>query len=202
MRHTPLLSGGLVLAALLVLGISSPASAHDSLVSSSPAAGERRATAPTEVELVFSDEVLPVGAAVLVVDAAGTDWVSGDLAIDRNTVTVPLSSGMPEAGYQVRWRVVSGDGHPISAIIPFAIGDAEPLTATAPEPADPTSSADADAAPSEAPSEASQMWTTVAIGAAGAVAAVGIYAAVLTIHRRRAVRAGGTTRHTDSQEHS
>lgn len=196
MRHTPLLSGGLVLTALLVLGISSPASAHDSLVSSSPAVGEQLATAPTQVELVFSDDVLPVGAAVLVVDAAGTDWVSGDVAIDRNTVTVPLSSGMPEAGYQVRWRVVSGDGHPISAIIPFAIGDAEPLTVTAPEPTDSTSSADA------APSEASQVWTTVAIGAAGALSAVGIYAAVLTIHRRRAARAGGTSRPTDSQEHS
>lgn len=196
MRHTTLLSGGVVLTALLVLGISSPASAHDSLVSSSPAVGEQLATAPTQVELVFSDDVLPVGAAVLVVDAAGTDWVSGDVAIDRNTVTVPLSSGMPEAGYQVRWRVVSGDGHPISAIIPFAIGDAEPLSATAPEPTDSTSSADA------APSEASQVWTTVAIGAAGALSAVGIYAAVLTIHRRRAARAGGTTRHTDSQEHS
>lgn len=198
MRHTPLLSGGVVLTALLVLGISSPASAHDSLVSSSPAVGEQLATAPTQVELVFSDDVLPVGAAVLVVDAAGTDWVSGDVAIDRNTVTVPLSSGMPEAGYQVRWRVVSGDGHPISAIIPFAIGDAEPLTVTAPEPTDSTSSADADATPSEV----SQIWTTVAIGAAGALAAVGIYAAVLTIHRRRAARAGGTTHHTDSQEHS
>lgn len=198
MRHTPLLSGGLVLTALLVLGISSPASAHDSLVSSSPAVGEQLATAPTQVELVFSDDVLPVGAAVLVVDAAGTDWVSGDVAIDRNTVTVPLSDGMPEAGYQVRWRVVSGDGHPISAIIPFAIGDAEPLTVTAPEPTDSTSSADSDTAPSEA----SQIWTTVAIGAAGALAAVGIYAAVLTIHRRRAARAGGTSRPTDSQEHS
>lgn len=198
MRHTPLLSGGLVLTALLVLGISSPASAHDSLVSSSPAVGEQLATAPTHVELVFSDDVLPVGAAVLVVDAAGTDWVSGDVAIDRNTVTVPLPSGMPEAGYQVRWRVVSGDGHPISAIIPFAIGDAEPLTVTVPEPTDSTSSADADATPSEV----SQIWTTVAIGAAGALAAVGIYAAVLTIHRRRAARAGGTTHHTDSQEHS
>lgn len=198
MRHTPLLSGGVVLTALLVLGISSPASAHDSLVSSSPAVGEQLATVPTQVELVFSDDVLPVGAAVLVVDAAGTDWVSGDVAIDRNTVTVPLSSGMPEAGYQVRWRVVSGDGHPISAIIPFAIGDAEPLTVTAPEPTDSTSSADADATPSEA----SQVWTTVAIGAAGALSAVGIYAAVLTIHRRRAARAGGTSRPTDSQEHS
>jgi len=115
------------IAALLVLGVATPALAHDELIGSTPSPDEQVSTAPTSVVLTYSAAIMPEGAEVIVVDAAGKDWTDGAPVIDTNTLTAPLASGMPEAGYLVEWRVVSSDGHPISGTIPFAVGQASPL---------------------------------------------------------------------------
>lgn len=130
------------IAALLVLGVSAPASAHDELLGSTPSADEKLASSPASVVLTYSAAIMPEGAKVVVWDADGKDWTSGDPVIDTNTLTVPLDSSMPDAGYLVEWRVVSSDGHPISGKIPFAIGDAAPLQSvtSAPEATDDASS--------------------------------------------------------------
>ncbi|MFJ6679064.1 copper resistance protein CopC [Microbacterium sp. NPDC091382] len=114
-------------AALLILGLAGPAFAHDELIGSTPSADEQLSTAPTSVVLTYSAAIMHEGSEVVVVDAAGKDWAEGTPVIDTNTLTVPLATGMPEAGYLVEWRVVSSDGHPISGTIPFAVGDATPL---------------------------------------------------------------------------
>lgn len=140
---------GLALAAAAVLASAVPASAHDQLVSSTPGDGERLDSAPSTVSMSFSGDLLVLdseltGAVVLVVDESGTDWVTGEVTVDANTVTAQLDPGMPEAGYQVRWQVVSEDGHPISGVIPFTIGDAEPMsTGTTPTDDEPVDGADA-----------------------------------------------------------
>lgn len=103
------------------------ASAHDELLASSPSPGERLAAAPTEVRLEFSADVLTIGAAVIVADASGRDWVVGEPQLEGGAVSVVLDEGMPAAGYEVRWRVVSSDGHPISGLVPFTVGEGEPL---------------------------------------------------------------------------
>ena len=123
---------GLALAAVAVFASAVPASAHDQLVSSTPGDGEQLASAPSTVSMTFSGELLVLdseltGAVVLVVDESGTDWVTGPVTVAGNTVTAPVDPEMPVAGYQVRWQVVSEDGHPISGVIPFTIGDAEPM---------------------------------------------------------------------------
>ncbi|CAL4860096.1 copper resistance CopC family protein [Microbacterium sp. MM2322] len=115
------------IATLLVLAVAAPASAHDELLGSTPSANEKLAGAPASVVLTYSAAIMPEGATVVVWDADGKDWAAGDPVIDTNTLTLPLDSGMPDAGYLVEWRVVSSDGHPISGKIPFAVGDAEPL---------------------------------------------------------------------------
>lgn len=189
MRHTHLFSGAAaaVLAAFIVTASSAPASAHESLASSSPTEGQQFDTAPSQVELVFTDEVLPEGAAIVVVDEAGEDWVDGDVAIDGSTVTVPLAAEMPDAGYQVRWRVVSGDGHPISSFIPFTVGDAEPFTETGeaasttpPDATDTDTAADERWEPAGLPA-----WGLVALGVGGAVVATGLFFLISAFIRRR-----------------
>ena len=165
---------GFVIAIVAVLGIASPASAHDELVGSSPAADEQFDSAPTEVVLTFSAAILPDGAAIEVVDADGENWTEGESVIDTNTLTVPLSADLPEAGYVVEWRVVSSDGHPISGAIPFAVGDAEPLD------------------PADVPAEASEPGTTtgessavpVVVGGIIVAAAVVAIVIVLVVRRR------------------
>lgn len=123
---------GLAVAAVAVLAIAAPASAHDSLVHSTPAADEALAAPPESIVLTFSGELLvlgdsTLGAVVIVIDEDGRDWATGDVEVAGNTVTAGVEPGMPDAGYQVRWQVVSEDGHPISGIVPFTIGDAAPM---------------------------------------------------------------------------
>lgn len=170
------IAAGLTLATIATLVIATPASAHDQLISSSPAADEQLATPPESITMTFSGELLVLdasltGAVVLVVDASGKDWVAGDVTIDGRTVTAPLAPGMPSAGYQVRWQVVSEDGHPIAGVIPFTVGDAEPLaTAAATEDAEDEPAASSEQSDQNA--ESGGAIRVLLIGAGGAAVAV------------------------------
>ncbi|ALX66039.1 hypothetical protein AB663_000905 [Microbacterium sp. XT11] len=123
-----------MLAAIAVIATAAPASAHDQLIVSTPSDGEQLAAAPSSVSLTFSGDLLVLdeastGAVVLVVDASGTDWVTGAVTVSGSEVTAELAPDMPVGGYQVRWQVVSEDGHPVSGVIPFAVGDSAPMVA-------------------------------------------------------------------------
>lgn len=111
------------------LAIAAPASAHDELVSSSPAADEQLTTAPEQITLTFSNELLALeensGTAMTVEDASGEDWVAGAPEVVADTVTVPLEPGMPNGSYLVTWKVVSSDGHPTSGEYSFSLAAAD-----------------------------------------------------------------------------
>ncbi|WP_162802221.1 copper resistance CopC family protein [Ornithinimicrobium murale] len=126
----------LLVAGAMLLGAGSAAQAHDQLTDSSPAAGEELSSPPSEVHLTFSGEVLELGAVVTVLDDDGGTWEAGEPVIDGQSVTAPLTEGMPGGAYEIQWRVSSSDGHPISGSIPFTVEAAEPTT----EPAAPSSS--------------------------------------------------------------
>ncbi|BAJ75510.1 uncharacterized protein, homolog of Cu resistance protein CopC [Microbacterium testaceum StLB037] len=158
---------GWAVAVVVVLTSVVPASAHDQLSSSSPAPDERLPSAPDEITLTFSADVLDVGADIIVADGDGTDWAVGDPDIASSTVAVGLKEGMPAAGYEVRWRVVSSDGHPISGVIPFTVGDAAPLERT-PAPASPS----AVAAPASDDPGVPRVVIVAALGAGIALAAL------------------------------
>lgn len=181
------ISAALAVAAVAVLATTTPASAHDQLVSSTPAAGEQLASAPENVSLTFSGELIVLdasmtGALVMVVDESGEDWVAGEVEVDGNVVTAQLEAGMPVAGYQVRWQVVSEDGHPISGVIPFTVGDAEPMVTA------PTGSSAPDAEDQIA-GESSSSLRMLLIGAGGAAVAAAAYALYRFLRRPRATAA-------------
>lgn len=111
----------LTTALFLALASAAPAGAHAVLVSSSPSDGETFTEAPTEVSLTFNENLIDIGGEIAVVDASQTDWAAGDFTVDGPTATAPLKDGMPGGNYELRWQVVSADGHPISGIIPFSI---------------------------------------------------------------------------------
>ncbi|MGB3376311.1 MAG: copper resistance CopC family protein [Microbacterium sp.] len=116
---------GAAVAVVAMLAVAAPASAHDELVSSSPAFDEQLTTAPEQVVLTFSNNLLELegnsGTAMTVVDESGTDWVGGDPVVSADTVTVPLKSGMPNGDFTVTWQVVSSDGHPTSGDFAFSL---------------------------------------------------------------------------------
>ncbi|TGO05657.1 copper resistance CopC family protein [Serinibacter arcticus] len=172
-----------------------PAAAHDTLVSSAPAAQEQLATAPPEVTLTFSADVIEVGSAVLVTDAesgaSGTDHAAG-LTIEGRDVVVPLDA-LEDGHYDVRWRVVSSDGHPISGVIPFSVGDAGARPEAVVPPGDgaevdpgsaPSTGSDAEgAAVPDAPSTAGP-WRTLGVAVAGALGAAALFALTWWWRRR------------------
>jgi len=124
-------AAALALAALAVLGPFVPAAnAHDQVTFTAPADAEQLDTAPADVTMQFTDELIAVGALMLVVDESGEDWADGPMAIDRATVVQPLKTGLPDGTFDVRWRVVSADGHPISGTFRFSVGDEPPGAGT------------------------------------------------------------------------
>jgi methionine-rich copper-binding protein CopC len=194
------LTAGSALAGLLLLTAATAATAHDELVGSDPAAGAALDSAPDAVRLDYSADVLAFGAAVVVADAAGDPWQAGEPVLDGSSVSVPLDPALPDGAYEVRWRVVSSDGHPITGLVPFTVGDvaAEATDGTTTrddvDPA-PTAGEAADTADTAGTatggsgatgSGSAPSWRTPAIAGGGAVLALGLYALVVALRGRRA----------------
>lgn len=169
-------------ALLLALATPLPAAAHESLVSSDPASGARLAAAPETVTLEFSADVLEIGAAIVVLDGGGADWVRDEPQIAGSTVRATLESGLPDGGYEIRWQVVSADGHPISGRVPFTVGDGAPLEAPG---ADERSPAVGTAEPVPPGAGSPDPLRLVLVGAGGAGIALAIFALIRFLLRRR-----------------
>lgn len=182
-----------VAGALLLTGVgAAPAAAHDELVSSNPASDSVLETAPAEVELTFSGNISPDFNQVAVVDADDVNYTDGDPVTAGDTVTQPIHD-LPAGEYQLAFRIVSGDGHPVDGSLAFTVENgleaavnplpegAEPSEPAEPEaPAeDATATTDGDAAAEENGS------MPLIIGALVAVAIIGLIVALVVLNRRR-----------------
>ncbi|MGM1015915.1 MAG: copper resistance CopC family protein [Actinomycetota bacterium] len=175
-----------------ILATAAPASAHDQLISSTPSDGEQLDAPPEDITLTFSGQLLILdesmsGAVVLVVDESGRDWATGEVELRGDTVIAELDPAMPEAGYQVRWQVVSEDGHPISGVVPFTVGDAAPVEATAvPEEAPDETPEGTEEADEQTADDGGGVLRPLLVGAGGAVLAVAAFALYRFLRRPRA----------------
>ncbi|HZG90253.1 MAG TPA: copper resistance CopC family protein [Pseudonocardia sp.] len=149
-RRTGSTPRGLAVALLcglaLLLG-AGPALAHTRLLSSDPADGATLDTGPSRVTLTFNESVPAEFASLTVVGPDGTEYQSGDpTAVDGalSTAVDPLG---PAGRYQVGYRVVSDDGHPITGAIAFILTADGPAAQVPPAPSPPTAGAPATAAP-------------------------------------------------------
>lgn len=140
----------LLLAGAGVLGSSSPAAAHDELLSSYPSAETSVRTSPDEITLTFSAALVDADtpSVIEVVDATGRNVGAGAPGITGASITQHLSPETAAGQYTVTWAVVSSDGHPISGEYSFTVGAAEPAQ-TAPAGGTPGPST---ASPSPSPS--------------------------------------------------
>ena len=109
-----------------------PAYAHARLLRAVPGDGATVTTAPSQVRLVF-DEDMRTPASVVVTGPSGTRVQKGAVRVTDSTASVRVD--VTAAGrYAVAFRVVSADGHPVSAQTSFRFapgGIAEPGTAQA-----------------------------------------------------------------------
>lgn len=211
-RRDPSLAPLLLTALVLLLGVvgAVPASAHDRLLGSDPADAAVVERAPASVVLTFNADQLPVGAAVVVRDAAGADRADGDPVVDGATVTQALQPGLPAGAYTVQWRSVSGDGHPIEGTFGFEVaagaappdddddapapaatsgptaGADDPADESADDPADDSAGGDASAgATPDDPGDGAAPSSTPVLLAVGLGAAAAAAAVVLVLRRRR-----------------
>ncbi len=127
----------LLIAFGVVLATATPASAHDELLGSDPAADSSVDALPTQLTLTFSAEIADdEGASVVeVTDAAGASLTDGTPTVHDNVLTQPLT-GAASGAVTVLWKVVSSDGHPISGEFSFTVAGAPAPEPT--QPAEPT----------------------------------------------------------------
>ena len=131
----------------LLLG-AAPAFAHTRLESSNPTDKSSVDAAPESVSLTFNEDISAEFATMSVVGPDGTNYQSGQVSAAGGQVSTAVSPLGPVGVYQIGYRVVSDDGHPVQGKVSFT------LTAPGPAAAAPTT-APAAAAPTAAPTAAS-----------------------------------------------
>lgn len=200
----PIALAAALLTAFLVLFVPLSASAHDSLLSSSPEADGTVQTLPAELTLTFSAKIIDEEGAteVVVTDPSGASVIEGAPTVDGALVTQPLAAEASAGAYHVIWKVVSSDGHPTSGEFDFTVAASTVGTATTPPTAAPTAAPTATAGPGTdvAPAPASDeespatvvMWI---LAIAGVLVIIGIVVWLVVRGRR-------TSSQTDSDPSS
>lgn len=121
------------LAALALLLGAAPAMAHARLIGSDPPDGASLDTGPQRVSLTFSDPMTAEFATVTVVGPAGNQYQTGEVSAEGNAVSIAVQPVGPAGRYEIGYRVVSTDGHPVTGMVAFTLTTAGPATApTAP----------------------------------------------------------------------
>jgi copper resistance protein C len=199
---TKLLAAAAILLGCLAGPLALPARAHNSLVETSPADGATVDEAPEKVTLTFDQPVGRRFGVVVVTGPGGAAVQQGALQVSGRTATQPLARLERPGKYQVAWRVVSADGHPITGKLAFQVrtvespGSPSP-SATRPADATPTpGSAEETSAPAESASgdgDRQAIGWPLAVGVTAAVFIVTFGAGQLLRRRRGAsVRAEET----------
>jgi copper transport protein len=110
----------------LGLALAPAASAHATVVSSSPADGSRLQHAPAQVVIIFDEPVGLAGVGFLhVTDQSGTAVDTGATFHPGGAdakIAVRLRPGLGNGAYVASFRVISADSHPGAGSIAFVVG--------------------------------------------------------------------------------
>ena len=112
------------IAALGLVGLATSASAHDALVSTSPADGATVPVAPDFVALAYTEAPKALGTEISVAAPDGNIVSDGAAELVGTTVRQHLIANRPAGAYTVSWRVTSADGHPVSGTFGFTAQEA------------------------------------------------------------------------------
>ncbi|MGW3615740.1 copper resistance CopC family protein [Micromonospora arida] len=174
--------GMAVLAVLVAVLIpASPAWAHNSLRTATPARDATVPSAPTEVTLEFMQRLDPAFTTIVLTDAAKRKLPTGEPVVTGAKSTVQVTDTLPNGTYTVAYRVVSVDGHPVQGSYPFTVAD--PTSTVAPVVAVSASAP----APAAAAAE-SGGGPSVGVLVAGAVLALLVLVTAALLWRRAARR--------------
>ena len=113
-------------AAMLLLMGTPVASAHTALVSSSPANNANLHKFPKSISLTFNENLIKISdknvSKISIAKPDGTSLKVNALKLNKSVISVDvLDTNTPKGIYKVTYRVVSGDGHPVSGTITFKL---------------------------------------------------------------------------------
>jgi copper resistance protein C len=118
-----------LIAGLTNIGLATPASAHDVLVASIPAAGSELATGPPLVRFDFDAPVEQGNDTIVVIGPDGKHWESTSHAsVLGNSVLTRVAPLGPAGKYTATYHVLSADSHPVSGSITFQLTKSGPGT--------------------------------------------------------------------------
>jgi copper transport protein len=125
-RTAARLAGAAAVAGILLAVLALTASAHATLLFTSPADGSAVPAAPAVITLTFNENVSFSGTPVTLADAGGRREGLGvpRLSQGRSLVTVPVAERLPDGVYTVTWQVISADGDLVGSQFRFAVGPA------------------------------------------------------------------------------
>lgn len=136
----------ILLCALALLLGTGVAAAHTRLLGSDPADGASLDAGPARVSLEFNETMQAGFSTITVVGPDGTQFQSGEVTADGAVVGIGVSPLGLAGGYEIGYRVISEDGHPVTGSVAFTLTTDGPAAA-APSAAAPAAAAPAAAAP-------------------------------------------------------
>lgn len=190
-------AAALAIAGGAVLGLAAPASAHNYVVSATPAADSTLTSLPKTFAITTNDRLLDIGDtdsgfAYRIVGPDGKYFEDG--CVDVEGPTMSAAAALGDSGkYTVEWQIISADGHTVSDSYDFtwdapagfspAAGSAEPPTCASDGA---SSSAAATTTGTESGESSSTASDALWIGAGGIVVVAAVVAVLLLVRRRPA----------------
>jgi methionine-rich copper-binding protein CopC len=98
-----------------------PAFAHGTLVSMTPAQGSIQTVPPTQVVLTFDEKITQNGDGLTVTAPDGARVDIGKAKAADTRLSVSLGPIKLNGHYVINYRIVSGDGHPVEASAGFEV---------------------------------------------------------------------------------
>ena len=119
-----------------------PASAHTSLITQQPVGNSVIQELPPEISLTFDESLIVIGKAnsITVLDPNGKEISTGETKVLNNVVSRAITASEASGKYSVTYRVVSEDGHVVSATYQFTLQSNSKSPVAPAEPAPATSS--------------------------------------------------------------
>ena len=111
-------------ASLLTFGLVGQALAHAHLKAATPAMDGTMATAPTELDLDFSEGVNPKFSGVKVTGPDGAIVPLSEAKLGPagdKALVVPVSGTLPPGPYKVEWHALATDGHKTEGSYSFTV---------------------------------------------------------------------------------
>jgi len=185
------LAAGIAVPAVLAL-TAAPASAHNELLSSSPASGARVTALPSDIVLTFAEQTDPRFVKIAATGPDGASVAAGAPQVAGTKVSQPLAAGTASGQYTIAYRVVSKDGHPVQGSLTFTatLPAAEPSAAGTP-PATTNPAGVAGAPPADQVAKTASTGGLSGFGyALTGLGVLAVLGAVLMLVRRRQPRNG------------